>query len=213
MIVVRIEGQEFNLPEGWHEVNLEKFSKIIKLNDRISEWKSTIEFSIEIFSTLLGVEKSKIELLTRASFNTLLEETKWLYSDVPSTPKDEFTLLGKRWRILKDLNKLTMGESISLELKISESDNSTILSNIIPILLREIVEVKEDGKTTEVLQAFRAEDYTALKEECDKSIMVTEIISFKDFFLSGATVSSGPTKATSVNRAKSRKTKKVETSI
>jgi hypothetical protein len=205
MIIVKIGAEEFSLPEGWHEVNLRTFQTVISLNERIEEWKSTVEFSIEVFTSLIGCPKENIMNLTRESFNTLVEETKWLYTEVPSNPKEEFELLGSKWRLLKDLNKLTMGETISLELKISESNATTILANIVPILLRRVKEVKVSDKIETSLMAFEADKYEQLREEVLDKINVTEIISFRDFFSNGVTASSGTTKVTSVKQGKKTK--------
>lgn len=182
MIVVKIQGKEWDLPEGWHEVNLKKFAEIITKNTQIAEYKSQIKFSLEILSILLGCAVEDLHNLTKESFEILTGEIGWLSDEPVGVDKDDFIIGGKKYRLLKDLNKLKMGENISLELVIKESTQADLLINVLPILLREVREVKNGDQIEESLLDFSAEDYHNTKTLFSENIFITEVINFKSFF-------------------------------
>jgi hypothetical protein len=215
MVTVKILNKEYELPEGWHEVNLEKFEKIILKNKVIDEYKSQILFGLEIFAILTDAEINDLKNLTRESFEILSNEISWMTQTPKGIEKGEFIINNEVWKPIKDLNKLTMGDNISLELMISESDESNLILNILPILIRKVKIIKENGIEIEELQAFDSNKYSDTKELFSKSIYITDVINFKDFFLNGVKESSGTTKATSVSaaRKKARKNHQVDNSI
>ena len=113
------------------------------------------------------------------------------------------------WRPIKDLNKLTMGDNISLELMISESNESNLLNNILPILMRRVKTIKgEGGITYEELDSFHSEKYSEIRNLLVKNIMITDVITFKDFFFGGEKGSSTTMKDTLEGGKTSPKRKK-----
>jgi len=183
MVVVKIADKEYNLPEGWGEVNLSKFQRILEKNDLIAEYKSQILFGLEIFSILIDCDVEDLKSLTKTSFEKLSEETKWLYDEVKGNEKDEFVIEGEIYRPLKDLNKLTMGDNISLEMMIKESNQATLITNILPVLLRKVKKIKlESGEWAEELEPFNAELYAERRRLFMENIYITDVINFKDFF-------------------------------
>jgi len=182
MNIVEIGGKHWDLPEGWNEVNLDKFKNIILKNAQIDEYKSQIKFSLEILSILLGCETVDLENLTKGSFEKLIEEISWIGTPPVGEDKEVFNIGGKRWKTFKDFNKLKMGDNISLEILIKQSTQADLLINILPILLREVKEVKGEGGTKEILCDFDAENYEELKTLFSKNIFITEVINFKAFF-------------------------------
>ena len=182
MVIVKIAEHEYNLPESWDEVSLEKFRKIVEKNQLISEYKSQILFGLEILSILIDCSVEDLKNISKASFETLVEEIKWIHTAPVAKEKEEFTILGERWKPIKDLNKLTMGDNISLELMINNSTEATLLINILPILLRKAKVVKlESGELKEELMPFDDKNYEELKDAIQKNIFITEVMSFKDF--------------------------------
>ena len=182
MVIVKIAEHEYNLPESWDEVNLEKFKKIIEKNQLISEYKSQILFGLEILSILIDCEVENLKNISKASFETLVKEIDWINTSPVAKEKEEFIILGERWKPMRDLNKLTMGDNISLELMINSSNEATLLINILPILLRKVKVVKlESGETKEELMPFDDGKYEELKDAIQKNIFITEVMNFKDF--------------------------------
>jgi len=205
MITFEIGGKDYELPEGWDEVSLEKFEKIVKHGSILSEYKSKILYAIELIAILLDAPVDDITRLDRPSYEILAEKCSWA-NGVPKTR------MVKKWNIndveyiaFEELNKLTMGDSVSLELMINESNEQNVISNILPILVRKAKKVMRDGK--EVLEPgeFDADNYEKTKELFRKHMMISDVIWIKDFFLDGAKASSITMKATSEKGSQKRK--------
>jgi hypothetical protein len=75
-----------------------------------------------------------------------------------------------------------MGDNISLELLIKDSDEANMLINILPVLLRKVKKVKTEDGEIEELEPFVAEKYNERKTLFGKSIFITDVINFRDFF-------------------------------
>lgn len=182
MVIVKIENEEYNLPEGWDEVNLEKFRKIMEKNKLIGEYKSQILFGLEILSILIDCGVERLMKISKNSFEKLVEEIQWINELPVAKDVDEFFILGERWKPMKDLNRLTMGDNVSLELMINQSTEETLLINILPILLRKVKVVKlENGEVREELMPFDDKNYEEIKDAIQKNIFITEVMNFKDF--------------------------------
>jgi hypothetical protein len=182
MIKLEIEDKEFSLPEGWHEVSVELFSKITEHSGFLSEYKSQTLFALEMLALLIGTEKETIMKLNKESFSKLAELCSWMNSDVKEGDKTEWVIDGEVWIALTDFNKLTMGEAISLELILSESKPHDILTNLLPLLVRKTKTVVKGDEKILVPTDFNEDEYDENKQLLKKEIMITDAIKLKGFF-------------------------------
>jgi hypothetical protein len=185
MIIIEIEGNEYNLPQGWDEVTLDMFEKISSHSLLLSEFKSETLFSLEMFSILLKCPVNDIKKLTRKSFEILAEKCAWANKEIVPRKVKKFLIDGEVYVPVKDLNSLTMGDSVSLELMINESNESNILTNILPIILRKGKTILKGSKEVLVPSEFDADNYGETRELFKQNLMVSDIIEFKLFFLNG----------------------------
>lgn len=182
MIVVEILDKEYNLPEGWHEVSVEKFERIIKHSTFLSEYKSQVLFSLEMIAIILDAPIEDIKRLNKESFEILVEKCLWTKGEIMPTPKDEIYIDDAVYIPIKDFNKLTMGDTVSIEVMIAESKPEEVLGNILPVLIRKGVTKVKEGKSVLVPGEFDADEYNELKDLFKKNIMVTDVINIKSFF-------------------------------
>ena len=183
MMVIELEGMEYNLPEGWSEINLEKFEKLVKHFSVLSEYKSQFQYAIELFAILLDAPIENLSKITKGSFEILSEKVKWSNGQIESTGVKEWTIDGEDYIAIKNLNSLEMGEVVSLELQISNSKNWELLTNILPILIRKVKVVNlPNGETKKVPEKFDADNYEETKEFFRKHLMVADVNELKDFF-------------------------------
>jgi hypothetical protein len=182
MIIVELEGKHYNMPSDWSEVSLEVFEKVMKQSSLLSEYKSQILYGIELFSILTGATIENLKEMTRNSFEELSKYIKWVNEDIKSTKRKSWVIDKIEYMSIENLNALSMGDSVSLEIMINESDQSTLLGNILPILVRRVNEVSKDGKVVKVPAPFDAENYNEIKELFKKNLMVADVIDLKDFF-------------------------------
>ena len=76
-----------------------------------------------------------------------------------------------------------MGDSVSLELVIKDSDEASVLANILPILIRKAKKVKKsNGDIKIVPDSFKSEEYGELKKLFSEGLMVGDVINLKTFF-------------------------------
>lgn len=211
MITFEINNRDYDLPESWNEVNLAMFEKIMKHTSVLNDYKSKILYAIEMFAILLDAPVEDIKRLDRASYEKLAEKCLWASGTIKSIKTNRWVIEGETYVAFETLDKMTMGDSISLELMINKSNDQDILTNILPILIRKTKKVIKGDTEIEVPCDFDAENYEEIKQLFRKHLKVGEVLWIKDFFLNGVAQSSTTTKATSVSQKKKKTNKKKET--
>lgn len=182
-MIIELEGNEYNLPEGWTEINLEKFEKLMKHFSILSDYKSQYQYAIELFSILLDAPIEDLSRITKGSFELLAEKIKWSNGTITPTGIKEWTIEGQEYMVIKDLNSLEMGEMVSLELQIANSQNWELLTNMLPILVRKVKTIQtKNGDIKKVPERFDAESYEETKQLFRKYMMVADVNELRDFF-------------------------------
>lgn len=186
MKVIEIGGIDYKMPEGWFDVSVEKFEKIMKHSSLLNEYKSQTLFALEMFSILLDAPVDVVKRLSRESYQILSDECVWVNKDIKPSNRMTFEIEGDLYIPIKDLNKMNMGEAIDLELIINDSTKEELLINILPILIRKAKPIiKENGETELIAEDYDADIYAKNKELFKKHLMISDVIKFKDFFLNG----------------------------
>jgi len=183
MMVIELEGVEYNLPESWSEINIEKFEKLINHYSILSEYKSQYQYAIELFAIMLGSPIETLSKITKGSFEILTEKVKWSNDPIQPTGVKEFIIDKVEYMAVKNLNSLEMGEVVSLELQIANSSAHELLTNILPILVRKVkVITLPNGDTKKVPDKFDADNYEETKQLFRKHLMVADVNELRDFF-------------------------------
>lgn len=183
MIVIEIKEKEYKMPSAWSEVNLDLFEKIIKQTTGLSQYKSETEFSLDLFSILTGAPREDLMLMTRKSFLDLTEQINWVFEEVVPTKRKHWVINGEEFMAVENLNTLSMGESISLEIMIKDSNEENILTNILPILIRRVKKIQRtNGKVKKEPASFDSNEYEELKELFKSKLTVPDVVELKSFF-------------------------------
>lgn len=190
MIVIELNGKEYNLPEGWNEVSVRVFQEIAEIAGRYSDYKSDIEYIVDMLEGLTGAPKEELMKMTRRSFDALTSKITWVNGEVKPSKKTNWLIGGEEWIPVTDLDSLTMGDTVSLEIMIKESNETTILGNILPILIRRVKKIEKGGKIKKVPSEFAADEYKETREIFLDKMMVSDVIQLKTFFLDGERESS-----------------------
>lgn len=185
MKTFELEGKEYTLPEGWHEVNLGLFEKLVEHSLNLPEYKSNLQFALEMLSLLLGLDVSILKKLNKESFEVLSDSCSWTSEEITPSNKEVFEIDDKIFVPLKDYNSITMGEQIDLELIVADSKPHETLSNILPVLLREAKKVDKNGETILKPSEYNYENYSEYKELFRQNVMVADVIKFRDNFFFG----------------------------
>lgn len=182
MVTIEINGTDYELAEGWHEVSVELFEKIMKHSLFLKEYKSQTLFALEMFGILLDAPIDEIKKLSKKSFEILSEKCAWASGEITASNKKEFHINDKVYVIVKDFDSLNMGDAISLEIMMEESKSEEVLGNILPILVREAKPVVKEGKTELAPGDFDADNYKEIRDLFKKNIMISDVIGLQSFF-------------------------------
>ena len=182
MIIIELEGGEYQLPQKWEEVNLEMFEKVVDLAAVFGDYKSRYQYSIEMLAILTGAPVEGLSKMSKKSFEELSTACEWASAEVISSKKREYIIDGEEFMAVDNLDSLEMGDVVSLELMISSSEVSRLLTNLLPILIRRVKVINRNGKEVKVPGPFVAEDYEELKEKFRKNLSVADVNHLKDFF-------------------------------
>lgn len=183
MITIELEGKDYKMPESWDEVSVGLFEEIVRMTSILSEYKSDVQYSIDMFSVLTGAPAETLSRMTRKGFEDLSKAVEWVNEEVKPSNKKHWVFDGIEYLPVEDLGSLSMGDSVSLELIIKDSNEATILTNILPVLIRKVKKVqKENGKVKKVPAEFDADEYELTKSLFKEKLMVSDVINLKSFF-------------------------------
>jgi hypothetical protein len=183
---LELDGEEmvYKIPNGWDEVNVEQFADIFKL-DR--EALTGIELSVEIVNILTGISEDDLYAMSPENFTELAKIIEFTNEDVVGNKCESIKIGEDDYFMKNDFEKLTMGEIISLELLIEQSNNNVIsmFPELLCIFLRQ---KKENGKIESFKKGFmeRAESF--------KSVSIADVNDLFLFFLGGVNLSEVNTK-------------------
>lgn len=194
MITFNIGNLKYDCPSDWSEVTLRKFYNVMQLSEKKKDIKSELEFTLDFIKILCDIPKDILYELKTDSYVKLTNSLDWISTEPKGEEIDIITINEQTYCFPKDLNNLTMGESISVEMAIKDANGSVSESfiNMLPILLRpckEVTNVELDKKEWEQ-EPLDTKNLAERKEIFLDNLMVTEVIKFRDFFFNGDEASS-----------------------
>jgi hypothetical protein len=136
-----------------------------------------------MFSILSVASVDELKEMNRESFDKMGDLCDWTNDEILPSGKSSWIIDGVEWSAVNNMNALSMGDNISLELMINESDEANILGNILPILIRKTKEVtKENGEIKKSLMDFDADSYEETRTLFKKHLNVADVFQLKSFF-------------------------------
>jgi hypothetical protein len=205
MKIIEIEGKEYRLPESWDEVTIETFNKIAEVSMGLSTYKSDYQFSVDMFQVITGAPKDDLLKMTRRGFETMTTLTDWIKDEIPKKEISKWNFAGFDWVAITDLNSLSMGDSISLEILLKDSEQHNLLSNILPFLVRKAKsKIGSDGKEILVPGDLDMNEYNEIKNILNKNMFIGDVMHLQGFFLDGGNQSSITMKGISVKGKRSK---------
>lgn len=201
MITININGEKYDCPSEWNEVTLRKFYNVMVLAEKKKDFKSDLDYTLDFIHYLSDIPKERLMDLKSESYVKLVNQLDWVSKEPKGQDIDIIEIDDKKFMFPKDLNNLTMGESISVELAIKDNEGNLAEAfiNLLPILLRPVKEIKDlDNDDIKYEQIpLDTENIESRKELFMDKLMVTEVIKFRDFFFNGEGQSSIISEATS----------------
>jgi len=196
MLKLKISKQEFTFPSEWSEVSLRNYIDIVTIGE--DKHLSSIDSFIKTLSLLC----EKPEFISIANdipidnFKEIQTAFDWLKIE-PKAPKKSvksFKIGNEDWTIKEDYNKLTVGESISIELMLKDKKlDLSPLEIAFGVLFRRL------NTTTNKPEPLNPDDINIIINEKSKLIKVTDVYNIINFFLRGEKTSSSSSKGYSLS--------------
>jgi len=138
------EKKTYNLPESWDEVSVDDYVKLTSIdNDKLSQ----VQVVVKNLSVLTGIDEDTMYKIPMETFNGIVEYLYFFNQPLEGELVDSVELDGEEYFVKKDFDKLTLGETISIDV-ITEKygDNFNLaIKELLCIFLRK----KVDGKLEE----------------------------------------------------------------
>jgi hypothetical protein len=134
--------KDFTVPTEWADITVNQLQGLSKLNP---DNMTSIEYMGKSVSVLIGVDYDDLMLMDPNDFMNLAEEIKFINTEIKPEPKDSIEIDGETYWLKKDYSKLTMGEVISVETIMNDSNQelSAAMDKMLCIFLRK---KDENGK-------------------------------------------------------------------
>lgn len=164
---------EYNFPSTWEDLTVKQYSNIVKIMK--DDATHNISKTISVIAQLTGVARDILLDINLTEFNEIAKRLEFLDTPLPKVePKETINCNGVEYYIKRNLEALTVGETISLEMLIEKSEGNllTVLPEMLCLLLK-----LEPNEPFKVEHMNRAKEFANLK-----FIDVNEVF---NFFLSG----------------------------
>jgi len=180
-IIIEDTNIEINLPTCWEDITLETYVKIGK----IEEIKDTFQFEelylLRIIEILCGVEEGHIDEMTIEQIQEISKDLEFLQKQNSWNTKQTIEIDGEVYVFPKDMNRLTMGEYISIK-TLQERIGSSVDS--VPYILAVILRKGKLVNDKWVQTKFDVEELEERKNLFLKQ-PITYLLGAVDFFLGG----------------------------
>jgi hypothetical protein len=176
-LIIEIDGEEhnFNVPTGWDEVTVKTAASLsaIKRTDR-----TEVDIMVEIISLLANIDTDLIYMLTSEQFAQVIEIVKFTTEEINGDLADSVMVDGEEYFLKKDFSQLTMGEIISIDTILGQSQNNIApsMAKLLCIFLRK---KKENGNIESFKNSFME------RESLFEQVIISDVHNLFLFFLDG----------------------------
>ncbi len=181
MIKFNLNDKEYALTTEWEELTLGQWIKLQKLTEIKETFLIEIQFIVKAFDILCNVEDGELDDLSITQLNEMGNQIKILGNPSIQKTSEHLIIDGEDYVCNFNLDKITSGEYISIQLIQQGNTNSLeVLPQILSILIRPGKLINGEWK----MDKFDANDIEnrSIKLLNAKAI---ELLGCYDFFLSG----------------------------
>ena len=168
--------KEITIPQEWSDVSLGEFIELSKLN--ISDYENSVDYYFKILEVFGNDLKEVKEFINYVDLTDIVNQMTFLKTppkqlDLKSVVIDEVEFLLK-----DDLNKLTVGEYVSIETLIERGKLNSI--SAIPSILSVILRPKDE--------VFNADLVNTRIKLFEEKLNIEQVIKMGVFFSNGVTL-------------------------
>jgi hypothetical protein len=191
----KIREKEYQMPTNWNEVDLNIYVKLSELEETKANFGIPELYLLKVLEVLCNVEDGELDELTLDMVNDLVGLVSFVQEEPVWSNVNHLTIEETEYVFPDDLNKLTMGEYISIKTLQESNTTAGIIPYILAIILRpgsKIVD-PETGKEKWIQEKFSTTNLEWRKELFLKQ-PVFNLLGPVSFFLSGSGISTTNTK-------------------
>ena len=141
-IEIEDEVLELKVVSAWEEITVDQYAEVQKV---LETEANELEKSISVLSKLTGVDEDVFYSMYPEDFTKAAEMLTFLNEEVPQEKCESIMVEGEEYFIKDDFKKLTLGETISLEL-ILERYGNNVLKGFPEMLCIFLRKKKDNGK-------------------------------------------------------------------
>jgi hypothetical protein len=182
-----LNEKTYNLPENWEELTLKVYVNIAKLEETKSQYILGELYLLKMIEALADAEDGELDDLTLSEVEDISLSLAFLQTQYDWENLKSIEIDGTTYVFPSDLNKLTMGEYISMKtFQESVGSQAEALPYILAIILRpgKLVKDDETGEEKWVQDKFTANNIE-FRKELFLNVSVIKLMGPISFFLGG----------------------------
>jgi hypothetical protein len=132
-----LNKKEYNMPTAWNDMNLKKYVELAKLEEAKESFGMPELYLLKIIEALCDAEQGDLDDLTLDMVSELSQEVGFLQQEPTWGNTRHIEIEGQDYVFPEDLNKLTMGEYISIKtLQEQQTSSADLIPWLLAIILR-----------------------------------------------------------------------------
>ena len=151
----KLNETEYEMPTTWNEMNLSKYVELAKLEEMKENFGMPELYLLKVIEVLCAAESGDLDDLTLDMVNELSKEVGYLQENPVWSNSRHVEIEGTDYVFPEDLNKLTMGEYISIK---TLQEQQTSQADLIPYLLAIILRPGKKEYDEETKKEFWKQD-------------------------------------------------------
>jgi hypothetical protein len=151
----KLNEREYEMPTSWDEMSLSKYVELAKLEELKENFGMPELYLLKVIEALCGAEGGDLDDLTLDMVNELSREVNYLQEQPVWSNSNHIEIEGQDYVFPEDLNKLTMGEYISIK---TLQEQQTSQADLIPWLLAVILRPGKKEYNEETKKEFWKQD-------------------------------------------------------
>lgn len=182
-----LNEREYQVPENWEEMTLKLYVNIAKLEEKRSEYLLGELYLLKVIEALCDAEEGDLDDLTLEIVNDVSTSLSFLKENYDWPNIKTIEIDGTTYVFPSDLNKLTMGEYISMKtFQENYTTQAEALPSILAIILRpgKLIKDEETGEEKWVQDKFTANNIE-YRRNLFMSQSVVKLMGPITFFLGG----------------------------
>lgn len=151
-------SKEILIPTAWEDVTLNEFIELSKLD--IDSFDSHIDYYISMLGIFGNDDLNNIlEFVKLTDVADIINQMAFMNTPPRNLDKKEVTIKGEVFRLIQNMNELTVGEYISIETLIEQGklDSISSIPAILSVILKPIGEQFDSNLVNARMELFKNE--------------------------------------------------------